>query len=60
MGNLSLAIFLITVGLMVRMLFDDMLIGNVVYLFMLLLGVVFSRGLHVGGKPRPTIPVESG
>ena len=44
-GKFSLVIFLITLGLIVRMLFDNMLVGNVLYLYMLFLGVFFGHGL---------------
>jgi O-antigen ligase len=59
LGNLSLVIFLVTVGLMVRILFDDMLIGSLVYLFMLLLGVCFSLGVHVEARAK-TKPLAEG
>ncbi len=38
-GQLSLAIFLGTLGLIVRNLFDDMFIGSIVYLFWLMIGL---------------------
>ena len=51
-GKLAFAVFFITVGLIVRLIFDDMLIGNVVYLFMLLLGVCFSLGGHLEARAK--------
>ena len=51
-GKLGFAVFFITVGLTVRLIFDDMLIGNVVYLFMLLLGVCFSLGGHLEAREK--------
>jgi len=60
LGKLALAIFLITVGLIVRILFDDMLIGTVVYLFMLLLGVCFSLGAHVEARAKTKTLAERG
>jgi len=54
-GKLVFAVFFITVGLTVRLIFDDMLIGNVVYLFMLLLGVCFSLGGHLEARAKTKI-----
>jgi len=39
--KLSLAIFLATIGLIVRNIFDDMFIGSVVYLFWLFIGLFY-------------------
>jgi O-antigen ligase len=47
-AQLSLAVNLIVVGVIVRILFDDMLIGTVAYLFWLCLGVFFSIEKAVG------------
>jgi len=60
LGNLSLVIFLMTVGLLVRILFDDMFIGNVVYLYMLLVGVCFSLGLRMEAKAKKNTLAEEG
>jgi O-antigen ligase len=60
LGNLSLVVFLMTVGLLVRILFDDMLIGNVVYLYMLLVGVCFSLGVHFEARAKMKTLGESG
>lgn len=51
-GKLSLAIFLMTVGLMVRNLFDDMVIGSVVYLYMLLVGIGFGQGVYFQARQK--------
>ncbi|MDX1411142.1 MAG: O-antigen ligase family protein [Nitrospirales bacterium] len=59
LGNLAFAVFFITVGLIVRLIFDDMLIGNVVYLFMFLLGVCFSLGGQLEAKAK-TKPLAEG
>lgn len=41
-GSVCLVILLMTVGLMVRNLFDDMFMGTVEYLFWLMVGLLFS------------------
>ncbi len=41
-GRLALALLLVTVGVIVRNLFDDMFVGTLVYLFWLLVGLLFS------------------
>ena len=51
-GKLALVIFLMTVGLLVRSLFDDMIIGTVVYIYMLLLGICFCQGIHLEANLR--------
>jgi len=48
LGKLSLAILLVTIGLLVRNLFDDMFIGSVVYLFYLFIGL-FCVTLNLHG-----------
>ena len=45
-GKLAFAFFLVTIGLLVRLQFDDMFIGSLVYLYMLLSGLVFRLGME--------------
>ena len=47
--TVALAMLLMTVGMVVRNLFDDMFMGTVTYLFWLLVGLSFS--LHKTGTP---------
>ena len=47
-GKLSLAIFLATIGLIVRNLFDDMFIGSIVYVFCLFVGL-FCATINLNG-----------
>ena len=49
-GKLALAVFLMTVGLIVRSLFDDMISGTVVYIYMLLSGIGFSQFINLGAN----------